>query len=101
MIQPPSPAPARGFFDAALCYQEATDVLAQNLLGNPRLLAPFCAFSAFTVELYIKCLLADLGCTIPIVHDLLELFETMPRQTKERIEKRHRKHPRTIQIVEH
>lgn len=41
-----------------------------------------CANSAFALELYFKCLLADDGKTLPQTHDLRHLFNHMSRKTQ-------------------
>jgi hypothetical protein len=44
---------------------------------------------SFTVELYLKSLLAEEFGTVPITHDLYELFRQLPRNTKATLRKRH------------
>lgn len=99
------PHESRAVFDVAITYEAASVALGKCAYGaaveNLRLIGPMCALSAFSIELYLKCLLVDLGSTVPNRHHLHDLFSALPRQIKAMIEKRYRLHPQQLDLAEH
>lgn len=100
---------ARMIFACAGDYDDACELLTHGALdGFPNegipshkpLLSPLCAIAAFSVELYLKCILYDLGCTsIPQSHNLKELFDNLPKQTRQQLHKAFRNHPQQIKLL--
>jgi len=79
---------ARRIFVAAENFAIAHRVLVESVRESQRTIPPQVMVAAFTVELFLKCLLVDSGApTIPAKHDLAMLFNNLPPATRAAIEK--------------
>ena len=52
--------------------------------------------AAFEVELYLKCILTDLGYPVPNLHDLKKLYDAIPKSEKAKIQKRFDSDPQQV-----
>ncbi len=83
----------REIFSVAECFFISSGILskAKNPDGKAhefRTIAPTLSLYAFSLELYLKCLLVLSGSTsVPATHDISELFRNLPKNTRIRIER--------------
>ena len=79
------------------CFRLSGTVLSEYSLRDENSLrrhSPgFAVLASYSVELYIKCLLAIEGRQLPTSHDIKFLFGQLPRETREGLRKKHDEHP--------
>jgi HEPN domain-containing protein len=85
------PVDPRRVFASAEHFNRSMGILRSQMIG-PEMVAviaqPVMAMSAFTSELYLKCLLCIQSGNVPRGHHLKNLYSNLERSTRRRIEKR-------------
>jgi len=86
-------------FESAEAFNKGADTLKKvrrtNIIeskeakDNWKLTVSALVLESFAAELYLKTLLAEEFGVAPLTHDLFELFRQLPRQTEEKLKKRH------------
>jgi hypothetical protein len=89
----PDPNPQldpKSVFIAAGYYQDGATVLNMALSPQvPSRFFPWSVLCAFSLELYLKCLLIMENGNAPETHNLKELFRNLKRQTKAELKKQY------------
>jgi HEPN domain-containing protein len=75
-------------FHQAHSFRQAAQALSQQITGiedGVVLMTPACVLSAFSCELFLKCLICIERGSAPEGHDLLVLFKKLTAQTRKRL----------------
>jgi HEPN domain-containing protein len=67
--------------------------LSDNENDRRRFAPGFSVLAAYSIELYVKCLLAIECGQFPRNHDIEELFKKLKPETREELRKKHDAHP--------
>jgi len=75
---------------AAIAFSEASDLLAAAMQDKRYLGFAYGVNAAFSVELYLKCLLTVEGSEeVPFTHNLKELFQLLREESKGKLRESH------------
>jgi len=82
----------RGLFQQAESFFRSANLLFHNatqipLHFNPEFLFPSVVCQAFSLELYLKCMIVIEGSPYPATHDLEKLYELITAENRSEIEK--------------
>lgn len=69
-------------FQYAELFRKATDLLVQTINGGEMLVIPWVVNSAFTIELYLKCLITIENGVYREEHNLYKLFDVLSRDSR-------------------
>jgi len=84
---------ARGILWSADCFRLSARLLFEEVLqGKSRLAFGFAVLAAFSVELFLKCLLVIEAGQCPETHNLQKLFAQLKRETRNELRKKHDAH---------